>query len=215
MENQQEEVATEAEAPVVEEAQPEVETPVEPQVEIPSLELNIEEPPAEPEIPPLDQSRRVEIGREWAETKGELSDETWEYLEGQKLNREFVQDYMSAQQELEQYRQKDLVNRLGGADGIQQAMDWANENLPVDRKTALNAQLASGDLGVMENTLRGLMAQAGIVGSVVRSNVNNNEAGLKPIESQDELVKLQMSKEYKESPAFRKQVMDRLRVSKF
>ena len=112
--------------------------------------------------------------------------------------------------------EKAILDSVGGLDFYNQAIKWAAENLPKEESEAYDAILANGDRGAVAFAVKSLIQQfkangdydgAPVSGKAVRGQ------GLKPFRSQAELARAINNPKYREDPAYRLDVEQRLAAS--
>ncbi len=151
---------------------------------------------------------------EWAE-KGELSDETYQKLEGVGLGRDMVDEYIRGQQA--------IVGQLTSAaygefDGTKETYDaatqWAAENLSDEEITALDAQLTSNNPVIVQQGAKALaekyQANADIDPNVTLQGGGNNAVSGSYFKSGAEMQTAMADPRYKSDPAFRKEVEQKI-----
>ena len=149
---------------------------------------------------------------EWSE-KGELSEATLTALEGVGLSRDMVNDYIAGQQAIIGNLQTAAYGPFEGADGYNEAANWAANNLDDDTIKALDVQLTSTNPAIVTQGAKALQAkfaaEADIEPDTIRGNSNGSAAG-GVYTSSREMMKDMSSAKYRTSAAFRQEVADKL-----
>lgn len=109
-----------------------------------------------------------------------------------------------------------LVQSLGGLDFYNQAIKWAAENLSQEEIAAYDGILNNGDRGAVTFAVKSLIQQFKANGDYDGAPVSGKAVkgqGLKPFRSQAELARAINNPKYREDPAYRLDVEQRLAVS--
>jgi uncharacterized protein (DUF1330 family) len=157
------------------------------------------------------------ISKEFSET-GKLSDATYKSLEEKGLNRNAVDSYIAGLTAQSQAQRAELVKVVGSEDKLKTLYEWAGANLSDKELDYYNSAVTSGNVDAAKLALHGMISRyndaAGTEPSLVRGENNRGTNSVKPFDSQEQVTKAMSSQEYKTDPAFRKEVADRLAVSK-
>lgn len=149
---------------------------------------------------------------------GKLSDESVTKMTAAGLSQESVNTFISGQKALATALQAEIVKAAGSADKLNVLTSWAQQNLPQAAIDAYNDAIDSGSIEAAKLAVGGLVRQYEKAhGKPPRlvGGESTRTAGLQPFASMNELIVAQSDPRYAEDPAYQKQVMARLRVSKF
>ena len=131
--------------------------------------------------------------------------------EGSSEEEEGVQvDRLTAEEE------QTLVQSLGGIDFYNQALKWAAENLSQEEISAYDNILINGDRGAVTFAVKSLIQQFKANGDYDGAPVSGKSVkgqGVKPFRSQAELARAINNPKYREDPAYRLDVEQRLAAS--
>ena len=165
---------------------------------------------------------RVDMDALTAEMKdhGKLSDTTYDQMEKKGIGREVMDRYVAGQQALAREVTQDLAKIAGGKEGLDTVMAWAKDNLDEQDKLAYNNAIESADLPGARLALRGVVAAYVDANGREPSLVTGAEsvrgpAGAAPFADRSQMVAAINDPKYHKSPAYRKEVEDRIRVSDF
>lgn len=152
---------------------------------------------------------------EYAES-GTLSDETYADLEKKGFPRQAVDRYIAgAQAEVNAYDAA-VYGAAGGQEQYASLIEWAKGSLEKDAKLAFNKAVQSGDKQIAALAVTGLKAQYeaanGRSGQLLHGK--GGATGVKPFESAAEVTDAMRNPKYRNDPAYRKQVTERLAISK-
>lgn len=112
--------------------------------------------------------------------------------------------------------EKSLLDTVGGLDFYNQAIKWAGENFSKEEIAAYDAILASGDRGAVTFSVKSLIQRFKAEGDYDGAPVSGKAVrgqGLKPFRSQAELARAINNPKYREDPAYRLDVEQRLAAS--
>ena len=146
---------------------------------------------------------------------GELSDKTFESLEKAGLPRELVEAYMAGQGALAESQVSTVKEAIGG-DGNYEAMaEWAAENLAEDELAAYNEIVENGSVDQARMAVRGMFAQFKAAGGKAPNLMQGatQGSGVKPFGSAAQVTEAMKDPRYKNDPAYRQSVEQRLAVT--
>lgn len=150
--------------------------------------------------------------------KGELSAETLTSLEG-KGQKDAALALVDGWKAQAAQLATEIQGVAGGAEKYDKALDWAQANQTDAQVRAFNSAIHSGNVDLAKLAVKGLMSDYNsAVGSdpnLVKGDGTPSVSGIKPYESQHEMISDMKDKRYKEGdPAFVKRVENRIAVSK-
>lgn len=168
-----------------------------------------------PEAGNIDQTKLEPFAKEYFET-GELSENSFNQLEGMGLNREIVNAFIDGQRAQHQQEVSKIYDVAGGQQNYTDTLAWAGENLSEAEIETYNKTVESGDYEAASTAVKGLQARhhqaAGTPPQLLKSEPQG-PGGPTPYESIAQMTKDMESREYKTDPAFRKKVENRLAIS--
>lgn len=146
---------------------------------------------------------------------GELSDKSFKSLEDQGIPREIVEAYVSGQQALMQNQVNQVKAAVGGEENYTAMAEWASENLDQSELDAFNEVVESGTVNQAQMAVRGLYSQFVSSGGKAPNLIQGNTSGsaVKPFNSAAQVTEAMRDARYKNDPAYRKTVEDRLAVT--
>jgi Phage T7 capsid assembly protein len=157
------------------------------------------------------------LNTEYAE-KGKLSDETYASLEKAGIPKAEVDTYIRGKQaEVDAYDAA-VYGTAGGNEQYMSLLGWAKENYAESEKVEFNAAVTSGNPARAKMAVEALAARhAAKRGAPPGSLLTGKKAptGAAPFKSQVEVTAAMRTPQYKNDPAFRAEVMERLRLSEF
>jgi hypothetical protein len=109
-----------------------------------------------------------------------------------------------------------LLDNLGGASFYEQALKWAADNLSQEEIDAYDGILSSGDRGAVTFAVKSLVQQFKANGDYDGSPVSGKATkgqGVKPFRSNAELARAINNPKYRDDPAYRLDVEQRLNAS--
>ncbi len=146
------------------------------------------------------------------EQAGQLSEDSYEKLEKAGINREYVDGYIRGQEALATQYQSEVFDVAGGQQGYTEMIQWAAQNLSTEEINAFNTTVNSGNLEQAKLSVQGLMAKyttsEGNEPRLVKG-VASGEA-VSVFRSTAELVAAMKDPKYKNDPAYRQDVIDKL-----
>ena len=186
------------------------------EVELSAEEQAEGEPEPEPEPEAEAQPSSIErFSEEFFET-GELTDDSFETLEGLGYPRDLVEAFIAGQQSLVSGEQDRLYSEVGGPEAYANMSEWASHNMTDQAKEAYNSAVQSGDYEQASLAVRGLrdtyIRSEGSQPNLV-SGRSSATPSLTPFRSTAELVSAMGDPRYSKDPAYRDDVEARLRGS--
>lgn len=161
---------------------------------------------------------QARMTQEYAST-GQVSPELRaEFVSKTGIPEQFVDQQLAYIKHQGSQAQALAVQRLGGEAAVKELTDWAKTRLSPDERAAFNRLVYSGDPASAQLAVDGLAAKyEAEVGRAPRiiagRRPQDNYGGIVPFQSDHELRMAQRDPRYKEDPAYRDQVMERLNVS--
>lgn len=150
-------------------------------------------------------------------SKGELSEDSYKAL-GEKagIPREMVDQFIEGQIAVAERARNTVFEAVGGQETYASMIEWAQANMSADEIAAYNNIASSRNIGAIKIAAAGLKARFDAAGGsepkLIGGDIGTGSTGFK---SQDELVEAMSNPKYHSDPAYRKSVMDRLRVSSY
>jgi len=176
-----------------------------------------EEATEEPDTDPTTGMSSEDMQRystEWGDN-GTLSDETYSELQSKySVDRGVVDQFIQGQLALADVVANRMHSLAGGAEGYNQMISWAKESLSESEQHAYDNIMEQGDEGAMEIAIRGLharFASGGRTPTLLQGKTSDGSANA--YRSVAELRKAMSDPRYKDDPAYRKDVEQRLAVS--
>jgi hypothetical protein len=153
------------------------------------------------------------MSREFAET-GDISDKSYKMLEKRGIPRELVDAYVEGQRALADAQVNSVYSTVGGQQSYEQMTSWAADNLPPEEVEAFDNIVETGSQAAILMAVRGLHARySAAAGSPRLIQGNSASSGSSAYRSLAEVTAAMRDPRYKNDPAYRKDVEDRLRVS--
>lgn len=146
------------------------------------------------------------------EQSGQLTEESYEKLAKAGVSREYVDGYIRGQEALAVQYQSEVFDIAGGQHGYTEMIQWAARNLTTDEVNAFNTSVNSGNVEQAKLSVQGLMARYSISeGSEPRliKGVATGDATA-VFRSTAELVAAMKDPKYKNDPAYRQDVIEKL-----
>ena len=157
----------------------------------------------------------VEASQEFFNNDGQLSEETYQKLEGIGLPRDLVDSYAAGQQALLQNEEAQIKSVAGG--DYDQMAEWANEHLPSEEVDAFDEVVTNGDVQQAKLAVQGLYARyQNATGSRPKTLVQGAVSGSStmPFKSMQELARAQADPRYRSGDkAYHEEIDKRLAVS--
>lgn len=150
--------------------------------------------------------------------QGTISEDAMAALVAKGLPREIVEEYVElARFRLEQV-QHEAMSYVGGESEWTKIAEWAGKNLPDDEKEMYNELLAGPKWRVAVDALRAKAYSGGAVApepSLVSNSGPSGMGGTGGYRSRAEMMRDMSTPEYKNDPAFRARVYQKMAVSRF
>lgn len=147
---------------------------------------------------------------------GELSEESFEALAKEGLPRELVESYIQGQQAMMETQSNQVKETVGGDANYQAMAEWAAENLSEGEIDAFNEIVESGTIDQANVAVRGLYAEfrsAGGKAPNLLQGSTSGTGGAKPFNSAAQVTEAMRDPKYKNDPAYRELVEQRLAVT--
>ena len=156
----------------------------------------------------------VEASQEFFQNDGQLSEETYQKLEGIGLPRDLVDSYAAGQQALMQSEETDIKSVAGGQ--YDQMAEWANEHLPSEEIDAFDEAVTGGTVQQAKLAVQGLYARyqnaTGAQPKLTQGSVTGTST--MPFKSMQELARAQADPRYRSGDkAYHEEIDRRLSVS--
>lgn len=147
---------------------------------------------------------------------GELSADSYKALhEKSGIPREIVDQFINGQVAAQQIAREEVHKIVGGGDNYQQLVTWAKDNLSPVEIAAFNKIAGGADLTATKIAVQGLKsrydAAFGSEPNLISDNLASN--GAVGYRSKAEMTKDMADPRYASDPAFRQDVMNKLRVT--
>lgn len=177
-----------------------------------SKKASKEEAPAEE---PNTMSTAIETATAEFMESGELSDKTFETLEKAGLPRDIVEAYMAGQGALVATQVAQVKETIGGEGNYEAMAEWAAENLAEEELSAYNEVVENGTVEQARMAVRGLFAQFRSAGGKAPTLIQGSTtgSGVKPFGSAAQVTEAMRDPRYKNDPAYRQTVEQRLAVT--
>lgn len=186
-------------------------------------------PPAAAVVPPVvvapavaeGEQVAVEAGFDWEKLNMEfhendgLTDATYAELEAKGFPKNVVDTYISGARGDAKAYDNAVYDAAGGEANYTAINAWAKVALSAPEKEAFNAAVSSGNVASATLATQGLASKyaAANKAAVLIHGKPATPAGVTPFASQAEVTKAMGSPSYRNDPAYRQQVADRLAVS--
>jgi hypothetical protein len=175
-------------------------------------------PEATLEIKVPDKVDFTAVAKEFAENAGALSDTTVALLESKGITKDIIETFIEGQKARAQVTRSELAKAVGGDETLAAVLSWASTGLSAEEATTYNALLKSPDSAAQKVALQSLKAKMdadlGAEGFRVNAEGVPGTRGVEPYASWSQVTKDMGSKEYKNDPAFRAKVEQRLSFSR-
>ncbi len=146
------------------------------------------------------------------EQAGQLSEDSYEKLAKAGISKEYVDGYIRGQEALATHYQSEVFDIAGGQQGYTEMIQWAAKNLSTDEINAFNTTVNSGNLEQAKLSVQGLMARyttsEGNEPRLVKGVATGDAASV--FRSTAELTAAMKDPKYKNDPAYRQDVIDKL-----
>jgi hypothetical protein len=165
-----------------------------------------------------DMSSAIDLAsNEWVE-KGEISDETFASLEKSGLPRPMVEAFIAGQEALAEKATTEILNIIGGPQAFEHMKSWAMENCTPEEISLFNKAIVSNNMASVKMAVRAMndmyIEREGKAPNLLRSSTPNME-NVGGFESKAQMTAAMRDPRYSKDPAFRQEVMERIRLSKF
>jgi hypothetical protein len=146
---------------------------------------------------------------------GDLSDKTFESLEKAGLPRDIVEAYMAGQGALVDNQVAQVKESVGGEGNYEAMAEWAAENIAEEDLNAYNEVVENGTVEQARMAVRGLFAQFQASGGKAPTLIQGatTGSGVKPFGSAAQVTEAMRDPRYKNDPAYRQTVEQRLAVT--
>ena len=167
----------------------------------------------EEEVSPVVTS--IDAASEEYEEKGELSEKTYKKLEANGLPRELVDAYIAGQEAVSTQQTNQVMDAVGGEGNYAAMAEWAEENLSKQEIAAYDEMVTNGSLEQATMAARGLFAQFRSGGGAAPTLLQGSTSGsaVKPFASAAQVTEAMKDARYKNDPAYRQTVEQRLAVT--
>lgn len=164
---------------------------------------------------PNTMSTAIETATSEFMESGELSDKTFETLEKAGLPRDIVEAYMAGQGALVATQVAQVKETIGGEGNYEAMAEWAAENLAEEELSAYNEVVENGTVEQARMAVRGLFAQFRSAGGKAPTLIQGSTtgSGVKPFGSAAQVTEAMRDPRYKNDPAYRQTVEQRLAVT--
>lgn len=183
--------------------------------------------PESKEIPTGDEGAQQAVekaGLDWTAlnteyaSNGKLSEETYASLEKAGIPKAEVDTYIRGKQADADAYDAAVYGTAGGTEAYGALIEWAKTNLTEAEKVAFNESVTSGNPAKAKLAVEALAGRhAAKRGAPPGSLLSGKKTptGVQPFKSQAEVTTAMRSPAYKTDPAFRAEVVERLRLSEF
>lgn len=151
------------------------------------------------------------FSQEYAE-KGELTAESYKKLEDAGIPKAIVDQFIAGQQAVAAKLQTEVKSVVGGDEGFEELVSWAADNASAEDIAAYNKAIDSGDIAQAKLAIAGL-AQKFQEARPTEPNLltgTNGKVSADAYESNAQLIADMAKPEYKNDPAFRNKVREKL-----
>jgi hypothetical protein len=150
-----------------------------------------------------------DASEEYAE-KGELSEDTYQKLQQQGLSKLMIDNYIAGQQAIVNQQQMEITNEIGGIQEYQKLSAWAAEALSDSDLEAYNETVESGTVAQAKFAIKSLYSQFQAAGAPKLAQGAVNGTGVPPFQSRAQVTAAMSNPAYKNDPAYREEVLQRL-----
>jgi hypothetical protein len=179
--------------------------------------VNEEVKPEGLEIPKDAPSTGFDMGKfadEYAD-KGELSNNSYNELAKQGLDKGLVDEYIRGQKAIAETHTAQVYNTVGGKEQYAELVDWASKNLTDGEQEGFNDLTATGSIDQVNLAVQGLMTRAGMTNQsqsqpqeMVQGDVNNTS--VEQFNSVQQVTEAMNDPRYDKDPVYRKEVERKL-----
>ena len=169
------------------------------------------------EIPKDAPSTGFDMGKfadEYAD-KGELSNNSYNELAKQGLDKGLVDEYIRGQKAIAETHTAQVYNTVGGKEQYAELVDWASKNLTDGEQEGFNDLTATGSIDQVNLAVQGLMTRAGMTNQsqsqpqeMVQGDVNNTS--VEQFNSVQQVTEAMNDPRYDKDPVYRKEVERKL-----
>ena len=157
----------------------------------------------------------VEASQEFFANDGQLSEETYQKLEGIGLPRDLVDSYAAGQQALMQSEESEIKSVAGGQ--YDQMAEWAREHLPEGELDAFDEAVTGGTVDQAKLAVQGLYARYQNANGASQPKLTQGSvtgSSTMPFKSMQELARAQADPRYRSGDkAYHEEIDRRLAVS--
>jgi hypothetical protein len=131
------------------------------------------------------------------------------------MDAKLVEAYVAGQRALMENQVNQVKATVGGEENYNAMAEWAAENLDQSELDAFNEVVESGSINQAQMAVRGLYSQFASAGGKAPNLIQGNTSGsaVKPFNSAAQVTEAMRDPRYKNDPAYRKTVEDRLAVT--
>jgi hypothetical protein len=155
----------------------------------------------------------TELKDEFVKT-GKLSDAAYQKAAAKGISKADLDQYLAVQKANTEKYVEDLSKAVGGREQLDKLIAWANANLTQKQAKTVDAALQSGDLDQASLALEGLnaryVAATGKDPELVGGESKGSRSGVQPFGDTDEMVRAMSDPRYRTSPAYQKEVEQRI-----
>ena len=175
-----------------------------------------EEGEVTPESTGISVEAMEEFSNEFFES-GDLSTESLERIEKEfNIPQDIAKAYVEGQKALVEQTRNSIYNEVGGKDNYEAMLDWARDSLPEAEIAAYDAAIVSNDMNTAKMVAKGLHAQfteaGGKAPALARGSASAIGGG-EGYQSWQQVSADMRNPKYRNDPAYRDQVAQRLAVS--
>lgn len=150
--------------------------------------------------------------------KGEIPADTYEKLAKVGIGKEMVDEFVQYRVGRADAVKAEIMSQFGGETAVTEMTAWAGASWTPEKAAAFNAAVTSGDRGQIELALQALQADftkaKGLRPSLLKPTSGVTSAS-GAFQSLEELSRAQADPRYRNDPAYRRSVEERLRASNF
>lgn len=149
--------------------------------------------------------------------KGDITPETRAKLAEKGITGAAVDQYIAGVKAQNEQVRSDFAKLAGGDEQLTSVIEWAKTGLSADEIAGYDALLDSGNHAAAKIAFQGIVArytaENGDAPALVQAERTPSTPGVKPFESWEQVTKEMGKSDYKNDPAFRAKVAQRLSVS--
>lgn len=147
-----------------------------------------------------------------AVSSGQLSEASLAELEARGYPRELATSHVQGLLAQREIATQKVANSVGGMGVVKSALEWAGRNKSPEEIQAINTALANSDATTQALIIKGLVKDSGAIGGTI-SGTNAPALTSQPYPSQAQWLADLKKPEYQSDPAFRNQVMARMKAT--